>query len=369
MAGLKIGHNQFGLLRLLAATAVVFSHAWTVTGGPLTAEPLEHLTGFTLGWHAVDLFFALSGLLIMDSLSRDSNLLRFAVARFLRIVPALYVVVTGIAVAAFLALGMPDWPPIEVIKYLARNFLLLGGNANLPELFAENPMADVINIPLWTLKYEVFAYIITALLFAAILRFGSGNALGKVLFKWIVFGVLIASFALLSSLDSPRSYGAPEHVVRFVFAFFLGVAAWHFKHRFVRLGMLLMVISLFNIALLAAGIQNVAMQIVWIAAIGLWFAWRPASALSRFTDRQDYSYGIYIVGYPVQQAVVAVTGIHDPWVNFALSLPLILLIAMVSWNLVEKPALKLKRLNWLTGWQEKPQSVFEQRLARYSKSH
>jgi peptidoglycan/LPS O-acetylase OafA/YrhL len=345
MGDLKTGHNRFGLLRLLAATAVVFSHVWTVTGGPAAPEPLEHATGFTLGWHAVDMFFALSGLLIMASLAKGPTLVEFALARILRIVPALYALVIAIPVIAFIALGAPDWPLVEVAKYLARNFLLLGGNANLPEVFADNPIADVINIPLWTLKYEVFAYISLAILFVAMMRFA-----GHRLFKWAVFAVLVLSFILLSAFDAPRTYGAPEHIIRFTFAFFLGAAAWHIKDRFTRLGTWLAVISAANLVLLGLGLQNVAMQIIWVAALGLWVSWRKPNALSRFTDRQDYSYGIYIAGYPVQQAVMAVSGIHDPWFNFAFSIPIILLIAAASWNLIEKPALKLKKSRILTGW-------------------
>ena len=56
------GENSFGLLRLLAACAVVISHAWTIVGGETVPEPLQTSTGFTLGWHAVNLFFSLSGL-------------------------------------------------------------------------------------------------------------------------------------------------------------------------------------------------------------------------------------------------------------------------------------------------------------------
>jgi len=337
MLNLKIGRNQFGLLRLLAASLVVFSHAWTVTGGATMPEPLEQATGFTLGWHAVDLFFALSGLLIMASLAKRPSLAEFAFARFLRIVPALYVVVIAIPLIAFLAMGAPDWPAFEVIKYLVRNFLLLGGNANLPGLFTDNPMPDVINIPLWTLKHEVLAYMSIAFLSVVVWKIVGNQA-----FKWTVFGLLAFTFVLLSAFESPKTYGAPEHIIRFMFAFYLGVAAWHIRDRLTRPGTFLLAASLVNLVLLGLDIQNVAMQIIWVAAIGLWFGTREPGALSRFTDRQDYSYGIYIAGYPVQQAVMATSGIHDPWINFLVSMPIILAIAAVSWNLIEKPALKAK---------------------------
>ena len=46
-------HNNFGLLRLVMALAVVVSHAFSVTDGRVEQEPWFQTTGFTLGEHAV----------------------------------------------------------------------------------------------------------------------------------------------------------------------------------------------------------------------------------------------------------------------------------------------------------------------------
>ena len=78
------GQNSFGILRVLAATAVVFSHAWTATGGSHYPEPLQFETGFTLGWHAVNLFFVLSGLLVTGSLHNRKSISYFILSRLLR---------------------------------------------------------------------------------------------------------------------------------------------------------------------------------------------------------------------------------------------------------------------------------------------
>ena len=50
-------HNNFGLLRLLLAVAVVFSHGFSVATGRVEDEPLAASTGLTLGSHAVNAFF------------------------------------------------------------------------------------------------------------------------------------------------------------------------------------------------------------------------------------------------------------------------------------------------------------------------
>jgi len=51
----------------------------------------------------------------------------------------------------------------------------------------------------------------------------------------------------------------------------------------------------------------------------------------------DYSYGIYLYGFPIQQAVIlAGLGNASAWQNFLISTPLILLFAFVSWHLIER---------------------------------
>jgi peptidoglycan/LPS O-acetylase OafA/YrhL len=55
----------------------------------------------------------------------------------------------------------------------------------------------------------------------------------------------------------------------------------------------------------------------------------------------DYSYGTYIYAFPIQQ-LVAFWGATLPLANIAAALPLTLLCAVLSWHLVERPALRLK---------------------------
>jgi peptidoglycan/LPS O-acetylase OafA/YrhL len=58
----------------------------------------------------------------------------------------------------------------------------------------------------------------------------------------------------------------------------------------------------------------------------------------------DLSYGIFLYGFPMQQ-VLASQGAwaHHWYISFPLSLSLTILVAWLSWNIVEKPALSLKR--------------------------
>ena len=59
--------NNLNLIRLLAAAAVLVSHAYPITLGDGAEEPLTAELGFTLGTVAVYVFFAISGFLIAGS--------------------------------------------------------------------------------------------------------------------------------------------------------------------------------------------------------------------------------------------------------------------------------------------------------------
>lgn len=57
----------------------------------------------------------------------------------------------------------------------------------------------------------------------------------------------------------------------------------------------------------------------------------------------DFSYGTYIIAFPVQQAVNAAMGAaSSAWNNLAISVPITLVLAMLSWHFIEQPCLRLK---------------------------
>ena len=58
----------------------------------------------------------------------------------------------------------------------------------------------------------------------------------------------------------------------------------------------------------------------------------------------DYSYGIYIFSFPVQQLLVAVgLAQHGPWVMPLVSLVVAVPLAALSWHFVEGPSLRCKQ--------------------------
>ena len=74
----------------------------------------------------------------------------------------------------------------------------------------------------------------------------------------------------------------------------------------------------------------------------LYLAYVPGGFVRRFNQLGDYSYGIYIYAFPLQQAVVAlVPGVsvwNLTWSSYALTCS----IAALSWHILEKPLLREK---------------------------
>ena len=84
-------NNNFNLIRMLAALAVIVSHSYALALGSRQLEPIKNLLGVSLGSIAVDIFFITSGLLVTRSLLVRTDLKFFITSRILRIFPALLV--------------------------------------------------------------------------------------------------------------------------------------------------------------------------------------------------------------------------------------------------------------------------------------
>ena len=86
--------NNFNLIRIIAALAVLVTHSFALATGTSAAEPFQKTLGMTIGSIAVDIFFITSGFLVTGSLlTRKSfiDFIEFVWARVLRIFPALLV--------------------------------------------------------------------------------------------------------------------------------------------------------------------------------------------------------------------------------------------------------------------------------------
>lgn len=305
-------------LRLLLAAAVIVSHAWPLALGAGTPEPLQALTGRSLGGWAVGAFFFISGLLISTSAARKAAI-PFWTARFRRIVPGL-----GVALLVTLALAMLSGSTAnlgEAAKWFVRAITLASIEHRLTGAFAANPFPEVVNGPLWSLFHEVLAYF---LCWIFVVVFGSRKGL-----PFVVLGVLAAAMA---AFHEALPWRLPVFAPLFG-AFTFGMAVQVFASR-IPVSPLLALAAFISIALLP---EMVALGPVSLSLVVL-ALWLPPL---RF--EADASYGLYIYGWPVAQTIVALQPGIQPVTLAVMSVAVTYPLALLSWSCVERPSLSRNR--------------------------
>ena len=331
--------NSFGVLRLAMALLVLISHSYLYTSGTQSGEPLHAWTGHSLGQHAVQVFFILSGILVAQSFERSRSMIDFATARILRIFPALIVCVllTALVLGPTVSrLSFADYlASRELPAYIAKTLLLITGNAPLPGVFETLPLANSVNTSLWTLKYEVLCYISLAL---------AGLA-GLFRRRWrspatcALMGFVVLIFA--AAPKDPASYGFTDNFRYFALYFGTGVLTYAIKDKLPVHGFLLL--PLLTIFLLALGGRfGELATALFLAYATVWLAARSFGALRGVCNKLDLSFGVYIYAGPIEQALIyAFPNMHALGIA-AMTVALALPLALVSWVVIEWPALQLR---------------------------
>jgi peptidoglycan/LPS O-acetylase OafA/YrhL len=335
---LRHTRNNFDFIRLAAAAMVLCGHQYALLFKP-EPRPFGLVTLGTLG---VLIFFSVSGYLVAQSWERDPHVLRFVARRFLRIWPGLAVVVL---LAAF-CVG-PTFSQLPLTSYfrseLTWKYLLQLGlqlQLYLPEVFKANPW-QTVNGSLWTIPIEVKWY--GALLVAGL----CGLMLRRTRYLLLAIVVLYAIYiyGVFDVQHNPAAdYPKPAFGCEYGTFFCYGVLMHRWRHVWESRPFSILV----GLVLLACGFVALNHQ---YAAV---FVLLPFMVISfgnfsmpmvRDAGRYgDFSYGIYIYAYLVQQAVIAVIGFHHAYaMTLAISAAITLLCAVASWHLIEQPALGLKR--------------------------
>ncbi len=347
--------NNFNLLRVIAATMVIYSHTLALSG---RSEAIGGVTSFgTLG---VRLFFVMSGFLITKSFLTRESLSHFLLARFFRIYPGVWVAVLFCVFPVgwyFSTLhGAAYWHHPTVLRFLYKDMTLLTGTSNIAGVFPHNPIHGSINASLWTLQYELIMYLITGLLgvlallqdkkkYAIVLAL---TVLAYVFFKREGAANLVA-FLKGSGMRADRWLDLS-------LLFMLG-GAFCIYREYVPLNWPM---ALLSIAIVFAsfrwGRRDWVIPVFFAYSV-LALAFLPGGILRKYNRLGDYSYGIYIYAFPVQQSLMALYLAAHPHLvvisrkspawdilpYFCCSFLGTVILAFLSWHLVEKPALQYFR--------------------------
>jgi peptidoglycan/LPS O-acetylase OafA/YrhL len=328
--------NNFDVLRLFAATAVIFAHSWGLSGSgdgePFIRFPQGVVGGGALG---VWMFFCISGYLVAQSYLRRS-LLGYLGARILRIMPGLTAALlfSLIVAAIFSNLSLLEFiQHPQTMTYFLRG-ILLDIQYELPT-FEHNPYQGGINRPLWTLPVEIVMYcFIAALGMLSILRR-----------QYLAIGVSVTCILLLVMYPNTATLfptAESKYVIAPVICFLVG--ALLFISRDIGIinwaGLIFVTACLFVVGLMQPSLKVVLY--VFISYATIWVALNRHFQIRLPRKLGDVSYGLYIYSYPIQQAVVHLLPGSSPWLVFLISFFATLLTAWASWHLIEKPALSFK---------------------------
>jgi len=351
---IREGHdNFFTPLRLIFASLVVLGHAFVIALRDASMEP-RVLFHYTFSYLAVNLFFIASGFLVTKSMVYRGDTSSFISARALRIFPALIMHVLFVMLiigplATNTPLGEffsdPDWylQPLKVLTFFETNM-------NMPGIFETNG-EQLGSAPLWTLRFEVLAYIGTLGVFS----------LGLLRKKWMVLlqfilpsigWILALHFGLFEHLPATI-----ENLFRFGIAYGLGASIYAYRDRLSFSWIALGVLAAASFLLRETPVVEVLMN-----TLLAWLVFRVAyMKMPRFSWMQripDLSYGIYIYHWCVLQLMFYWFPTLNVVELFAYGFVPTVALSAMSWYIIEKPALRNKTrfANWMRNIGIKPRA-------------
>lgn len=288
------------------------------------------------------MFFGLSGFLVMGSAMRTNHAGTFITFRFLRIFPALFVEVmlSAVVLGGFvttLSLGQ-YYSSSQFFEYFG---LLIGSiKYFLPGVFDTNPIKTV-NGALWTVGPEIACYCFVAAMMVC------GLFIRKL--PVVLVTVLLVMICIVADYWETDWNTVHLPIKALVVSFVSGNIIYLYRYTIeYRLSFFVLAVVV-SVAAITLAQNYVALRpCFYIAALLIPYCsayigltnFKPLP----FFSRGDYSYGIYIYGFPIQQAIT----FYFPdsriwWFNLALSLPLTIFFAVLSWHFIEKPVLGLRK--------------------------
>jgi peptidoglycan/LPS O-acetylase OafA/YrhL len=341
-AGRKFGLNNFDLLRILAATQVLYFH----TLFHLKIDP-PSWTLFFEYFPGVPIFFVISGYLVSASFERSESLERYFLNRFLRIYPGLWVclLVTVIVVICF---------GFNIFGFRAGAWILaqMAGVIYTPDFLAHFGFGSY-NGSLWTIPIELQFYFLLPIVYLVARRARSPN---------LVFLVLLLAFSIIRFFSTlyfpetgPPGTGLPKPMAEKLygylffrhFALFLtGLVLQRFGAYKSKLifgkGILWIAFYLLFVKLAPPSAVTDVVAGLFLAVCTVSVAYTLPGVANKLLRGNDISYGVYIY--------------HGLLINIMVSLELFYrmeylfvvwggayLAGYISWVLVERNFLRRKR--------------------------
>jgi peptidoglycan/LPS O-acetylase OafA/YrhL len=327
----RLRTNNFDLLRVVLAGTVLLYHAAGASGFAELAFFEKILSADT----AVKAFFVVSGFLIFMSYERSSSLASYTGKRLKRIYPAYFtvVVLSAFLLALVSALDLAAYFfSLEWWRYLIYNLSFLNFlQPTLPGVFETN-VEPFVNASLWTLKIEVMFYIAVPILVYLMRKFSQNTVLVFFYFAGLTYATLCnyAAVALDMAIFEELGRQLPGQLHYFMagafFYYNLALFERHVRHFVAGAVLVLLLDQLLPLGLLEP--FALATVVIFAALFGY---------LGHFGKYGDFSYGIYILHFPIAQTLAASGAfVGMPWLYMGSVIVLSGASAVLMWHLIEK---------------------------------
>lgn len=334
--------NNFDVLRIVFAWFVVISHSYFLNGSSIS-DPLGWATNNYLifSYIGVKGFFVISGYLIFQSLIRSRSLVEYLTKRLLRIFPGLIVAVFISLLATYFVYPKKDIPYFlnpEIYSYFLDNILLFVSHFDIPRVF-ENMKSTALNGSLWTIRFEFLCYLMILVVFP----FKSKKRIPAILTAFLLLSLVVLQFFFSDWLHSINKPIQMDLMVELASYFLAGsfLACLNWESLVYKQSILLVCLALILVAVIFT-----LDRLILIGPLGFVIIWlgKRKSSLAAWIHKTigDPSYGMYLYAFPIQQFTIYFLK-PSTTVLLVSSSILSLLLGILSWHLVEKKALMLKR--------------------------
>lgn len=330
--------NNFDFLRVFAASIVIVGHSFALLNQPQPVFFGTHMAAL-----GVVIFFSISGYLIAGSWLNEPSIVSYLQKRSLRIFPALVALVlltTFVAGPILSSQSIREYFHSEYIGHYLMNAGLYI-NYRLPGVFDSNPYPIAVNGSLWSLPAEFAMYLVLPLALGAYFR--------KTLVVLLAVAMAVAAVLLDHRNQVVVIYATELKSTLAMGSYFMGGALLKLMKGNIRVTLPRAAVAFVAYAVLATFSTGrfqylnaiVAAFAVPYAVIAI--AESSALKLPNAALYGDFSYGLYLYAFPIQQALIFYFGpsiglMTEIIASFALTLP----CAILSWHVVEKTAMRFK---------------------------
>lgn len=337
--------NSFNDIRFILATTVLFYHSYEMLPGQKDFITTAMSGQASLGSLAVYAFFILSGFFMIQSLQNTKWVLDYFKKRMYRIIPAFL-----FSLCLFSFVIIPMFSDINfsgsggaldfVLK--AGSFHLFGYSWEIHNAFPNNFLKDNVNGSMWTLKHELACYILLPIIYIL--------CYSKKFFIFLIFLVVTLLAALSLSVQYSLfnipiglawvlSINEYHSFILFLYYFLSGVVIYLYRERVIVSKRWVAISVLFILLSFKFG----SLKYIFMITLPYLFIILGCSIKNTLLSKYgDFSYGIYIYAFPIQQLVIMNMPDVTPILLTLYSFLLTLILSIFSWFAVEKPILKLK---------------------------